>query len=206
MGMKRERVAVLLSVMVLLAVGSASSATIQSMSATDLDTSFTASDGLLSIFDNADIVVEDTLGGQNTYVLGEFGLNTSLQTDTSSGGIASGSFVGGALSFIDSGDNALLTGNIVYLELVEAFDGWGILTGQGQFEVTGGILEPDFALSLGNIVQITFNVSPGSISNFSADFTGSSNITVMPIPEPATICLLGLGALGLLRRRKSAYG
>jgi len=203
---RRVRVTVLFGVMVLLAAGSVSHATIQSMSATGLTTSFTADDGVLSIWDTADIVVENTLGQQTTYTQGEFDLNTLLQTDASSGGIAIGSFAGGYLSFTDSSDNALLTGDIVSIDIVEPFDGWGmltVLTGQGQFKVTGGILESDFALPHGDIVQITFNVSPASIGDFSADFTGSSNITVMPVPEPATICMLSLGGLGLLRRRKS---
>jgi hypothetical protein len=33
---------------------------------------------------------------------------------------------------------------------------------------------------------------------------GIDNLTVTPIPEPATICLLGLGALSLLRRKRGA--
>jgi len=174
---RRVRVTVLFGVMVLLAAGSVSHATIQSMSATGLTTSFTADDGVLSIWDTADIVVENTLGQQTTYTQGEFDLNTLLQTDASSGGIAIGSFAGGYLSFTDSSDNALLTGDIVSIDIVEPFDGWGMLTGQGQFKVTGGILESDFALPHGDIVQITFNVSPASIGDFSADFTGSSLVT-----------------------------
>ena len=201
---RRVRVTVFFSVVVLLAAGSVSHATIQSMSATGLTTSFTADDGVLSIWDTADIVVENTLGQQTTYTQGEFDLSTFLQTDASSGGIAIGYFAGGALSFIDSDNNALLTGNIISIDIVELFDGLGMLAGHGQFEVTGGTLESDFALPYGDIVQITFNVSPASIGDFTADFTGSSNITVMPVPEPATICMLSLGGLSLLRRRKSA--
>ncbi|HEW79461.1 MAG TPA: PEP-CTERM sorting domain-containing protein [Phycisphaerales bacterium] len=204
MEMKRVRVTVLFSVMVLLAAGSVSHATIQSINATDLDTSFTASSGVLSILNTADIVVENTLGQQTTYTQGEFDLSTFLQTDASSGGLAIGYFAEGYLSFTDSDSNALLTGNIISIDIVELFDGLGMLAGHGQFEVTGGTLENDFALPYGEIVQITFNVSPASIGDFTADFTGSSNITVVPVPEPATICLLGLGALGLLRRRKSS--
>ncbi|HEW79556.1 MAG TPA: hypothetical protein ENH34_06320, partial [Phycisphaerales bacterium] len=90
MKMKRVRVTVLFSVMVLLAAGSVSHATIQSINATDLDTSFTASSGVLSILNTADIVVENTLGQQTTYTQGEFDLSTFLQTDASSGGLAIG--------------------------------------------------------------------------------------------------------------------
>lgn len=199
---KRVRVTVLLGVVVLLAAGSVSHAAIQSVSATGLSTLFTAGDGALSILDDADIIVENTLGQQTTYAQGGFDLNSFLQSDTSSGGIASGSFADGYLSFTDSDDNVLLAGNIICFDLSEVFD--GLLVAQGEFEVTGGLLDSDFALPYGDIVQITFSVSPSSINDFSADFSASSNITVMPIPEPATVCLLGLGGLSLLRRKKSA--
>ena len=199
---KRVRVTVLLGVVVLLAAGSVSHAAIQSMSAADLSTSFTAGDGVLSILDDADIVVENTLGQQTTYTQGEFGLSSSLQVDTSSGGIASGSFAGGYLSFADSDDNVLLMGNILCLDLSEVFD--GLLAAKGAVEITGGMLESDFAFPYGDIVQITFGVRPSSISDFSADFTASSTVVVMPVPEPATICMLSLGGLSLFRRRKSA--
>ena len=136
MKIKRE-ITVLLGVVVLLAAGSVSHATIRSMSATGLTTSFTAGDGGLSILDTAAIVVENTLGQQTIYTQGEFDLNTLLQTDASSGGIAIGYFAGGYLSFTDSSDNALLTGDIVSINIVESVDGWGMLTGQGQFNVKG---------------------------------------------------------------------
>jgi len=97
------------AILVILSCGLAQAA-IQSMSANYLTTSFTAiggvySLGVLSISDFADIVVENTLGQQTTYIGGSFAMSSSLKTDTSLNGIASGYFDGGSLSFIDSGDN-----------------------------------------------------------------------------------------------------
>jgi hypothetical protein len=56
--------------------------------------------------------------------------------------------------------------------------------------------------AMGDIVQITFQVTPLGISDFSAGFTGLSNITMTPIPEPATVALLGIGGMAALIRRK----
>jgi len=198
-------VATLFSVIVLLASCSVSYATIRSINASDLDSGFLASGGdygigILTVVDSANIVVEDTLGLQSTYAGGTLMMTTSLQSDLSVGGITSGHFEGGNLSILDIGGQALLTGDVDHLELLEMFDGSGILVGTGQFDVTGGFLETDFGQTTGDIVQISFQIVPSTISDFSADFSGRTDITL--IPEPSMVCLLGLGALGLLCRKR----
>jgi hypothetical protein len=106
---------------------------------------------------------------------------------------------------MDAGSNVLLSGTIVSFNLTEIYDNSGMFAGQGYFNVSGGTLQPDFGSigSLGKLVDITFSVTPNTISNFSSSFLASTNMTVLPVPEPATIALLTMGALALLKRKNS---
>lgn len=179
---------------------------IESVNATFLDSDFSDSGGahslgLLTVSDSADIVVE-TAAGQTTYVGGNFLMTASLFADHSLAGLAAGEFQGGTLIVADGTPSDLLTGDVIRLDLFEVIDGAGLLAGQGTFEVTGGSLQSDFALPLGRVVQITFELNPLDIDDFGDSFTGVSNITLMPIPEPAVLALLGLGGAALLMRRK----
>jgi len=54
---------------------------------------------------------------------------------------------------------------------------------------------PNGPISTDISIQFKFTLTPGD----AAAFTGYFEVT----PEPATICLLGLGALGLLRKRRA---
>jgi hypothetical protein len=54
----------------------------------------------------------------------------------------------------------------------------------------------------------TFTISSATTASLSFEGTGNDNIgmlldNVSLVPEPTTICLLGLGALGLLRKRRA---
>ncbi len=180
---------------------------IESVNATYLDSSFTPTGGeyglgILGVFDEADIVVE-TAVGQTTYEDGSLLMATSLSADNSAGGMASGIFLGGEMIIKDADDADLLTGDLVSLELCEVIDGAGLLVGQGLFEITGGSLKEAFYLPYGEIIQITFHIDPADIDDFSGAFTGVSNITLTPVPEPATLSLLAVGTcLFLIRRKK----
>ena len=127
---------------------------------------------------------------------------TFLKLDASTGVIASGEFAEGSLSFLDSGANTLLAGDILGLNLIEIYDNVGILAGDGRFVVSGGSLSGDFVPPLGDIVQITFQVAPATLRDFSQNFSGISNLTLTPIPEPATMGLLAIGGLLLSRRKR----
>ena len=192
---------------VLIAAGSMVQAEpVKSMSATNVGTSFGGGIGsVLTMNGVGGINCEYLSGFVNTYGNAQFGLNTTLMSDNSSGSIASGDFAGGSFSYMDAGSNVLLSGTIVSFNLTEIYDNSGMFAGQGYFNVSGGTLQPDFGSigSLGKLVDITFSVTPNTISNFSSSFLASTNMTVLPVPEPATIALLTMGALALLKRKNS---
>ncbi len=180
---------------------------LRSINANYLDSGFVPTGGgyglgQLTVADAADIVAE-TDDGQQTYPGGVVTMVTSLFHDGSDEhGIARGEFRDGTIQFQDDQGRDLLAGDLINLKLAEVFDGGGILAGDGLFEVTVGYLAEAFGQQYGNIVQITFEIEPTDIDDFTVGFTGVSNITVTPVPEPATLGLLALGGLALLRRRR----
>jgi len=191
---------------VIVGLGGASAAraaTVVSINANFMGTGYDGGTATLTVLDNADIVVEFDDTTQTTYAAGVFDLAADLVLDFSVGGLAMADFGNGTLTIDDSGGNPLLTATDLTLTLTEVVDGGGLLAGDGQFIVTGGALAPDFGAFPGDIVQITFRLNPKDISDFSAAFTGLSNVSLTPTPEPATLGLLTLGlGLFLVRRRK----
>jgi len=173
---------------------------IDSINGSNLASSYSANTGTLTIDDTANIGVDYTDGTLDTYSYGHWFMDVTLDSDDSSGGIAQGSFNSGNLALTDAGGASLFAGTAVAIYLVEPIDGVGLLSGTGTFEVTGGQLAADFGPNIGQIVQITFSISPATISDFSQDFTGNSSVNL--IPEPATLALLGLGGLAIRRRRR----
>lgn len=58
------------------------------------------------------------------------------------------------------------------------------------------------------LTATTSNINPSNIVNYQSDWSSDNTIITLladesGIPEPATVCLLGLGALGLIRRKRA---
>lgn len=186
----------------LLAVASTVQATaIRSMSATNAGTAFVGGSGVLTMSGVGGINVEYEDDTTTTYGSAQFSLNTTRTADTSGSGMASATFAGGSFSYMDSGSIVLLSGSITSFTLSEFVNNSGMFIGTGSFTVTGGTLQGDFGPT-GSMVDISYSVIPNAISNFSTSFTGSSNMTILPIPEPATMALLIPAILALRKRNK----
>jgi len=183
-------------------VSMAQATAIRSISITNTGTSFAGGSGVLTMGGVGGINVEydDIPGTTITYVGGQFSLNTTRTLDTSSGVMASANFAGGSFSYKDVGSITLLSGSITSFTLTEFVNNSGMFVGTGYFTVTGGTLQGDFGTA-GSLVDISYSVQPSTIANFSTSFTGSSNMTVLPIPEPATIALLIPAILALRNKR-----
>ncbi|MFA6175195.1 MAG: hypothetical protein WC765_01300 [Phycisphaerae bacterium] len=191
-----------ISIAVLLVAGMAQATAIRSMSATNAGTAFVGGSGVLTMSGMGGINVEYEDDTTTTYGSAQFSLNTTRTADTSAGGMASATFAGGSFSYKDSGSIVLLSGSITSFSLSEFVNNSGMFIGTGSFTVTGGTLQADFGPA-GSMVDISYSVTPSTISNFSTSFTGSSNMTVLPIPEPATMALLIPAILALRNRRNS---
>jgi hypothetical protein len=193
---------------------------IESINAHLGDTVFTIDAGKFGLgqitIDEVLPVTTETAAGQTTMSL-NFQLIADLASDSSAGGYANGLFSNGTILITLPEDEGVVyfEADNLTLRLEEPFDNIGLLGGGGAFDVVGGFWEYRFSdngSTRGIIEQMVFRISPKNLDAFDRNFTGTSDVTLLPeegggdVPEPATLILVGTGALGAagwLRRRRA---
>jgi hypothetical protein len=159
-------------------------------------------DSMLSVAQSGvTIVLEHPGNVQDELADADFSFVTYLSADRSAGGRALGDFAGGAIRITNSLGELLLAANVDRFTLEESTAlPFCVLAGAGNFNVTGGSWANDFGPS-GVTLELTWKFDQ-DINSFKEGFQAESDVTLTPTPEPATMGLIGLGALGTVLRRR----
>jgi hypothetical protein len=154
-----------------------------------VNTSYIASTGLFSMAQSGleVTITYDDGSPQGSISNAGFSLNTAY--------ISGMNFTGGTFAFTDNSSAVILSGDVLSVDFQQAFD---FLVGKGTAQVKVSNLA-GYPVGPSDIVSITFELDP-AFTDFEQDYTGESKVNFL-VPEPATMLLMGLGAV-LLRKKK----
>lgn len=107
-------------------------------------------------------------------------------------------FAGGVFELTNADASTVYISGTVESVVFDYSDSTGTLSGSGQATVLVENLEGNL-LGPAEIVTVTFYLD--DVVDFESDFEGKTKINVL-IPEPATLAILGLGSLMMIRRKK----
>lgn len=134
---------------------------------------------------NASYTIENRYGEWELNISDNAALTTPVFWSGRYGGHADINLSGGSLNITGSGNPLLLGSGTMVMDITE-----GILTQAGNYVATYEAMVGNQIIAYGGTGDVVVSYDSG------ADMT-----TVSAVPEPATMCLLGLGGL-LLRRKK----
>ena len=182
------------SIVVALAVMFCSMAThagVVSVGVQIVDTTYTAETGKLLVEGNGLVATVDYDDGSPQGSINPVSFSLDSQF------VSGMQFSGGTFAFINEGDlSTIFSGNILSLDFFAAGE---MLVGNGLAEVLESNLS-GWPEGPSEIVSFTFDLNPKFLG-FDQDYAGLSTIDFL-VPEPATLSLLGLGALAMLRRKR----
>ena len=194
--LKLNTFALLLAILLVVPI---QAAFITSINGSDINTAYNS--GTLTLSDTISLVIHYNDDTWTSYSNAMFQLTASLITNNGD----TGTFGDGSYIIADSASNILLSGQVQSLPLTIMFGGTILASGPGMVTLDSGTLLseiPSGSLQ-GNLITLLYNFDTGIVTDFSGSFDGATDASIIPIPEPTTLLILGLGSLFLVRRKRA---
>ena len=144
----------------------------------------------------------------------QFGISTSAFADSGAAGIGSATSTGAYTFLLTNANTTKVTVNLhfVYDQAVSVTGtpgpndyAFSSISSNGYFTGGNSDLLADFSHLTGSAGEaIDFSIDLNPLATRSFGFVNTSEVYASSVPEPASMAALGLGALGLLKRRKRA--